>query len=437
MMLTGCGGGDPDQKPAASSQVTSDSALFEDPYVWQEVAPEEVGFDAVRLEEAADIALADGTFGQAFIVVKDGKIIFEKYRGITELEAQFAATNLPNALWSVTDFKDRYGERGAEDIATSWSVGKSITSMLTGIAIGQNLIGSRDETVGLYLQEWASDGRSSITFDNLLDMRSGLFPLCYDRETGEIVECGPEAPVAGGNLEFSGDQLSGCISRSMPIEGAFYQWYTNGSYPYSEKAFVYSNCDPMVLGEVIARRQPKHLNDWATDNLFSKIGMNAQWWTDNTESRHVLSYCCVDATPRDFARIGQLIIQKGKYLDQNVVPESYINEIIEASLSDDRFYDSLFWFLRVPNSNSKFISALGYDGQLISVNVEERLVVVRSSLYYPIINNGSDRVMYLLRDAPSESNWIGTLPAALGIPTLTAFNPVQVLEQVMRAKSSD
>ena len=62
-----------------------------DPLAWEEATPESVGMSAIKLQEAADAALLEGTFGQAF-VVRDGKIIFEQYRGITEQKPQLSPT---------------------------------------------------------------------------------------------------------------------------------------------------------------------------------------------------------------------------------------------------------------------------------------------------------------------------------------------------------
>ena len=196
-----------------------------DPLAWEEATPESVGMSAIKLQEAADAALLEGTFGQAFVVVRDGKIIFEQYRGITEQEAQVVANASP--ILSLGDIIERYGTRDKNSLATSWSVAKSFTSALVGVALEQASLTSTDETVGLYLGDWAVDGRSSVTFQEVLDMRSGLTPVCFNAETGLLEEC-TGAAANGGDLVRADDQLTPCIERPLARQGEIYGWWDGG-----------------------------------------------------------------------------------------------------------------------------------------------------------------------------------------------------------------
>ena len=106
--------------------------------------------------------------------------------------------------------------------------------------------------------------------------------------------------------------------------------YTYGS-TYESGYWVYSNCDTMVLGEILFRATGQDLQTYADRHLFSKIGMTAYWWRDNTASAQVdgnyLAYCCLDATPRDFAKFGQLLLNNGEWNGEQVVPASYVDKI--------------------------------------------------------------------------------------------------------------
>jgi CubicO group peptidase (beta-lactamase class C family) len=172
----------------------------------------------------------------------------------------------------------------------------------------------------------------------------------------------------------------------------------------------------MILGEVLSRGQSDHLSVWAERNLFSLIGMEAEWWTDNSQSRggNVLSYCCIDAKPRDFARLGQLLLNRGAYGGRQVISQSYIDSIIEASSQQQAFYFAQFWFAET-QSGQRFIVALGFDGQMMAVDVEHQIVVVRSSLYQPFLNATGERSMILKPNETQQSNWVGSLPQGMGV----------------------
>ena len=84
-----------------------------------------------------------------------------------------------------------HGIKTSADLVHSWSMGKSFTSILFGIAQDQGLI-SIYAPASNFITEWNNigDQRQYITIKNLLDMRSGLFPGCFDAtEADKIGNC--------------------------------------------------------------------------------------------------------------------------------------------------------------------------------------------------------------------------------------------------------
>ena len=404
-------------------------------FAWPEASAQSQGMSEQKLEEAAAMALRDGAFGQAFLVIRNGKIVFERYRGISDLELQ--SVSIANPQLSKSEIIDRYGIRNRDSLATSWSVAKSFTSILLGIAVDQGSIASPQDNVSRYLSEWASDARSTITLKEVVDMRSGLVPICAKSGTNQLEEC-QTTPRAGGDLVYADDQMTPCISRPRALAGMNYGWWNGGRSAYPGPSFLYSNCDTMVLSKVLVNSRSEDFLKWSQDSLFLKLGMKAYWWKDNSRPQggNVLGYCCIDATPRDFARLGELLLNRGVISNQQIVSRAYIDSIIQASTAPNAVYASQFWFPLA--DGRRFIAAQGFDGQTIAVDIARNIVVVRMGLYHPFFNSSDERIFKFRPDDINNSNWIGSLPQGMAVTTGSEpYNSSKVLELVSRSVTAE
>ena len=404
-------------------------------FAWPEASAQSQGMSEQKLEEAAAMALRDGAFGQAFLVIRNGKIVFERYRGISDLELQ--SVSIANPQLSKSEIIDRYGIRNRDSLATSWSVAKSFTSILLGIAVDQGSIASPQDNVSRYLSEWASDARSTITLKEVLDMRSGLVPICAKSGTNQLEEC-QTTPRAGGDLVYADDQMTPCISRPRALAGMNYGWWNGGRSAYPGPSFLYSNCDTMVLSKVLVNSRSEDFLKWSQDSLFLKMGMKAYWWKDNSRPQggNVLGYCCIDATPRDFAKLGELLLNRGVVSNQQIVSRAYIDSIIQASTAPNAVYASQFWFPLA--DGRRFIAAQGFDGQTIAVDIARNIVVVRMGLYHPFFNSSDERIFKFRPDDINNSNWIGSLPQGMAVTTGSEpYNSSKVLELVSRSVTAE
>ena len=423
-ILSACGGGGGSTDTSVTVPPSSPPA-FESPHpdIWETASASEAGFDEDALDSAFEYAVTDGFYTQAVVLIKDGKLVKERYRGITDAEAAglAAISSLPEGQ-NAGYWQDLYGDRDATSAVTSWSTAKSFTSVLIGMAIEQGAIESTMQSASDFIDEWEADDRASITIQQLLDMRSGLVPKCSSFEAGVVGECSDYLSASsGGNIVYAADQLSGCIDREFSVPGTVYPWVSpQGDGPYEAGQFYYSNCDTQVLGEIIFRATGQDPGLFAQQNLFEPLNMEADWWRDDVEigqaNGNYLTYCCLDSTARDFAKFGYMLLLGGIETSEGQSYASYISTI----LAQDETYRNQFWaycdstpFSASPDCENVLVMTIGFDGQYILIDQKNDIVLVRTSLYEPILNFSDERKMRLNPLLLSESNWVASLPMAM------------------------
>ncbi|MDA9195693.1 beta-lactamase family protein [Gammaproteobacteria bacterium] len=429
-LIVSCGGGGNSQQSAVS--LPSPPVTPSHPIVWDIATPESVGMNKSVLDEAFRYAMEDGSYTQAAVVIKDGKLVYERYRGITRSEASVINESISIDFVTLSNL---YDERDARSYVSSWSTAKSFTSILIALAVEEGFINSINDSASSYITEWSTDERSVISIKNLLDMRSGLVPMCFIVSINDIGECQTASGASsGGNIVYSNDQMTKCISRDLANEGETQPWYANGSVPFTRGSFLYSNCDTMVLGEIIFRATGQDLQTFAEYNLFSKIGIEASWWrdfsSDGQSNGNYLAYCCLDMTARDFAKFGHMLLQGGVWENGSLKLASYVDAIKNL-----QSYGLQFWTLCSNPASSPcdeyIISTIGFDGQYIMIDFDRNLVVVRASLYEPVQNISSDRKMKLFPDDLSSSNWVATVPSGLGAAPNSTFSASEFVKKVI------
>ena len=439
VLLFSCGGG------GESTPIFSPDPPIQNPtFSWEVVTPESQGLSAVKVTAAMNFAMEDGRFTQAAIIIKNGKIVAEQYKGIGTDEVT-QMVNHEQSNWNSETLSSIYGTRTINSLVTSWSIAKSITSIIFGIALEKGYFsGSLETPAATYLTEWAGDSKNTITIKNLLDMRSGLVPKCYS-DSGGWVECDAEGIQGGGGYVSSDNQLSECINnRNMAATEARHSWYQSGGFDFNKGDWMYQNCDTQVLGEIFFRAVGQDIKTFADTYFFSKIGItsdSAQWWRDNTSggqaNGNYLTYCCLDMTTRDFARIALLLVDDGVWLGEQVIPLSYIQAIKNITTSSvvtgDYYqgtmsYGLKFWSLYGGDvcgldgsgnfqdngekcvANNTIITPQGFDGQYTMMDFENKLIMIRFSLYHHANSLEATEKKMKVDIQPSPMNYILTAP---------------------------
>ncbi len=452
ILLSSCGGG-------GSTPIPPDPPVELPTFSWEVVSPESQGLSASKVTAAMNFAMEDGRYTQAAIIIKNGKIVAEDYRGIGTSEVTQLVDHAQSS-WTSDILNSIYGTRDVNSLVSSWSVAKSITSIIFGIALEQGYFsGSLETTAATYLTEWAGDSKNTITIKNLLDMRSGLVPKCYS-DLGGWVECDATGIQGGGGFVSSNDQLTECINnRSMATTDARHSWYQSGGYDFNKGDWMYQNCDTQVLGEIFFRAVGQNIKSFADTYLFSKIGItsdSAQWWRDNTTggqaNGNYLTYCCLDMTARDFARIALLLVNDGVWLGEQVIPLSYVQDIkniTTTSVVDGDYYQGTmsyglkFWSLYGGNicgldgvgnfqnngekcvADNTIITPQGFDGQYTSMDFQNKLIMIRFSLYHHANTLEATEKKMVADSPPAPVNYIITAPRVATSPVspLNVFFP--------------
>ncbi|MFW6067896.1 MAG: serine hydrolase domain-containing protein [Myxococcota bacterium] len=298
---------------------------------WEVRAPEDVGMDAAVLEGARDYAFEPSRYTQGVVVVRRGVIVAEWY----------------------ADGKD------ADSFAASWSVAKSFTSTLIGIAIEEGLIDNVDVPMVDYFPSWQGTERESITLQHVLHMASGL-------DWVEEYSLDSDSNITRMVLGET-DQLAYAASIEPEVDPG--------------TRFNYSSGDTMLLSGVLEQATGMSAQAYGQEVLFEPLGMEpVEWWRD--VPGHTLTYCCLDTPTRQFAKLGQLFLNEGQWQGRQLVPWSWVAASTTPSPSYEGY--GYQWWLTgrtVPELPEDTFSARGHDGQYVYVIPSEDLVVVRNGLY--------------------------------------------------------
>jgi CubicO group peptidase (beta-lactamase class C family) len=295
---------------------------------------------------ADDFLEESGT--QAFIVIRDDEILYERYFGGFERNS----------------------------IATSFSVAKSYVSALVGIAIHEGAIGSTDDPITDYLPELLErDERfRAITIRHLLDMTSGI----------RYVETG--LPNGDDALTYYFDDLRKlALERTEIVEPPGQRWQ-------------YTNYNPLLLGLILERSTGVPVGEYLAEEIWGRIGteFGASWSLDS-EGGFEKMESGINARPIDFAKLGRLYLGDGAWDGVQVVPATWVeastrpasqgSEASHPAAMEQPYgaisHESYWWRIARPDGSYAY-SALGNHGQFVFVAPTEHLIVVRNGERYGI-----------------------------------------------------
>jgi CubicO group peptidase (beta-lactamase class C family) len=249
---------------------------------------------------------------------------------------------------------------GTASFSNSFSVAKSVVSILIGVALKEGKIKNIDQPVGDFLEDFRSEGKEKITLRHLLTMSSGLN---WDESYSSPFSMTTEA--------YYGKDLPGLIHRLEAVEE-----------PGVWNKYLSGNTE--VLALVLEKATGKHVGEYAEEKLWGPLGMeNDALWSLDKENGTEKAYCCLNSNARDFAKIGELYLHLGNWKGAQIVDTSYVKasvtpaSFLKGGNGDPVDFYGYQWWLIPDFLGLKIFYARGILGQYIIVVPEKKMIIVR------------------------------------------------------------
>jgi CubicO group peptidase (beta-lactamase class C family) len=286
----------------------------------------------------------------AFVVIRNDSVYYEEY-------------------W------DQYGR---ESLSNSFSVAKSIVSILTGIAIDEGKIKSIDQKVSDFIPEYNDGLNAQLTVKHLLTMSAAFN---WDESYASLFSKTTKA--------YYGRNMKKMMMRLKVMQEP-------GIY------FNYQSCNQIVLAYILQQATGLTISEYASEKLWKPLGAryDALWCLDHKNGLEK-AYCCFNSNALDFSRIGLLFLHGGFYNGRQIVSEEFVKTsvspagLINKSGEKADYYGYSWWLSQ--NNDLDFYYARGILGQYIIVIPQENVVIVRLGKSRP--KDGSIYADYLAEEA--------------------------------------
>jgi CubicO group peptidase (beta-lactamase class C family) len=257
----------------------------------------------------------------------------------------------------------------------AWSMSKSVISALFGIAISEGKIKSIEQTVTDYLPEFADTGYDKVRIKDVLQMSSGVG---FNEDYGDF----------NSDINIMGRYFA----LGMPMAD-FAKTLKREREPGTFNHYV--SIDTQVLGMILTKATGQSITQYMNDKLWSKIGPEAEafWIVDKSGMEFALGG--LNATARDYAKVGQVYLDTGKWKGRQVVPKDWVLASItpdaphvmpgkrESAVLRDG-YGFQWW---IPEGSKGEFNAQGIYDQFIYIDPKTDMVIVKLSSNYHFKND--------------------------------------------------
>ena len=308
----------------------------------RDLVPETVEYDdgeGVKRVALSELLQSTGT--HAFIVLRDNQVLYENY----------------------------FNGFARDSLCTAWSVSKSVTSALVGIAISEGYIKSLDDPITNYLPELKAQGFEPITIRNLLTMGSGIQYRIGFFPWDEFV-------LAGYYPDLKQLLLSDLKITEPPGQ-----------------SFHYNNFNAELIGMILERTTHRPPSQYLQQKIWQPIGMEypATWSIDSDQDGFELTPILLNARAIDLAKFGRLYLNNGNWDGKQIVPEQWVSDSTSRDPGDHRPWETFsrwqdnggyykyFWWGVSQGKDDYSYMGIGTYGQFIFVSPKTRVVIVRTA----------------------------------------------------------
>lgn len=275
------------------------------------------------------------------LILKDGEIVAERYRYGRKEDARFI----------------------------SFSMAKSVTSLLVGMAVQRGAIASLDDPAEKYAKDLAGSPYGFTSIRQLLRMSSGLrFTERYD-----------------GQDDVS--RLARASATGQPSPVSVLRGITERHAPAGEK-FTYASAETDVLGRVLAGATGRNMAELTTEWLWQPMGAEHDAYWRIGADRQEQAMGGFNASLRDWGRLGLLLARDGKLGDRQLLPLEYLMDATDPARQPPAFrplkatpffgYGYQFWLFPL---KERSFALQGIHGQSLFVQPATGIVMVQTAVY--------------------------------------------------------
>ena len=258
-----------------------------------------------------------------------------------------------------------WGDVSSDRLATVFSVSKSITSLMCGIAVDDGYIRSIDDAVTDYLPELKKKDPmwQKLTIRHLLDMQSGLdFDDTYYLSLKSLNRLVAIAKLNYGHNVMK--QIRGLKFRCEP-----------------GKEYRYESMTSQILGVVIERASNKRFADYLSEKVWKPLQMESPALINVDSRRHGVAHTFggMTLTMKDLAKIGRLYLNRGMWNGKRIVSEDWIRRSTEYDSSNKGYHFNWYNSSNYGGAKSETPGyyAVGICAQVLYVNPYKNLIMVR------------------------------------------------------------
>ncbi|MFY1045992.1 serine hydrolase domain-containing protein [Chryseobacterium sp. GP-SGM7] len=240
-------------------------------------------------------------------------------------------------------------------LMNSFSMAKGFLSILLGCAIDDGFLSSEDQLISTVFPEYKNTKFGKyLTFRHLMTMQGGFD---WDEEYRH--------PFAKNSKQYF-------------VEDLAKQTFETEINKMPGICYEYQSVSAQLLGLALIKITGKSLASYFSEKLWIPLGMEstAKWSTD--EKGIEKAFCCIHATARDLAKIGQLILQNGNWNGKQLINKDYCKRMLSPTKENDAFCYTI-WANDDEASNVRFF--YGFLGQFIIIVPDKNMVIVKTGFY--------------------------------------------------------